>query len=184
MVDQKIALIKATQESLQGYGLMIDGTVHRAGLSIPFYAGFVEEGDNIDFSCNGQPVMRTARIFPRGMAVTWLEYHQHLTQLFIGLGTAPYIMVLGKPSPLEPDFASVKAFWFPAGTGVVLDRGIWHDFPMAIVEPVTILTANSAEVVDALRQAVPDQDLMHGDVYKIHISRHTGVSLKVECNAR
>ena len=42
-----------------------------------------------------------------------------MTQMFVGLGNTPFLMVLGQPdnsSPL-PDMSKVKAFIIPPGTG-------------------------------------------------------------------
>ena len=36
------------------------------------------------------------------------------------------------------------------GHGIMIHQGTWHDFPLCVKEPVTVLTANSPEVVEAL----------------------------------
>lgn len=106
-----------------------------------------------------------------------------MTQLFVGLGDAPLVMVLGKPTHQRgmdvPDLSDVRAFVLPPGHGIMIHTGTWHDFPMAVDRPVTVLTANSAEVVQALANQKEAEEMDDGDVRKIDILRHTGAALHV-----
>ena len=179
-----VPLVDATEESLKDYGVMISEEVYCPGLTIPFYDGSVEEGQNLDFVYTGRAVMRTARISHRSPEVTWLERHMRMSQLFVGLGSTPFVMVLGKPNLLQgegvPRLEDVKAFRIPAGHGVMIHVGTWHDFPMAFDgQPVTVLTMNSDEVVTALASAEAADEMDTGDVYKIDIQRRTGKVLRV-----
>ena len=179
-----VPLVDATEESLKDYGVMISEEVYCPGLTIPFYDGSVEEGQNLDFVYTGRAVMRTARISHRSPEVTWLERHMRMSQLFVGLGSSPFVMVLGKPNHLQgegvPCLEDVKAFRIPAGHGVMIHVGTWHDFPMAFDgQPVTVLTMNSDEVVTALASAEAADEMDTGDVYKIDIQRRTGKVLRV-----
>jgi len=157
--------------------------VPNAGLTIPFYKGAVEEGHNLPFQYHGKAVVRTARIHPRPGEITWLERHMRMTQLFVGLGDAPLCMVLGKPNhetgAEAPALEDVRAFILPPGHGVMIHIGTWHDFPMALQRPVTVLTANSAEVVEALAAHKTATEMNDGDVFKIDIQRRTGKILRV-----
>ncbi|MEY2342835.1 ureidoglycolate lyase [Acidithiobacillus sp. IBUN Pt1247-S3] len=179
-----VPLVDATEESLKEYGVMISEAVYAPGLTIPFYQGSVEEGQNLDFVYTGKAVIRTARISHRSPEITWLERHGRMSQIFVGLGSSPFAMVLGKPNHLQgenvPRLEDVKAFRIPAGHGLMIHVGTWHDFPMAFVErPVTVLTMNSDEVVTALASAQSADEMDTGDVYKIDIQRRTGKVLRV-----
>lgn len=178
-----VQLLDATPENLAEYGVMIGEAVHRPGLSIPFYKGSVEEGQNLDFEYTGRAVVRTARISPRSSEVTWLERHLNMTQIFVGLGSIPFAMVLGKPNQGSgeniPRLEDVRVFRIPAGQGVMIHAGTWHDFPMSIGDPVTVMTMNSDEVVTALANAQAADEMDDGDVYKIDIQRRTGRVLRV-----
>lgn len=176
-----VPIVHATRENVAEYGLFIGTDVPNAGLTIPFYKGAVEEGHNIPFECSGPAVIRSARIHKRAPEVTWLERHMDMTQLFIGLGDQPFAMVLGKPNEGDvPALEDVRCFIFPPGHGVMLHKGTWHDFPLAVDKPVTCLTANSPEVVVALAsQATPDE-MNSGDVYKIDILKRTGKQLRAQ----
>ena len=90
-------------------------------------------------------------------------------------------MVLGKPNVEGelPDLDTVRAFVLPPGTGIMIHEGTWHDFPMALDRPVTVLTANSEEVVAALAAQGSASEMNSGDVFKINILERTGVQLHV-----
>lgn len=177
-----VPIVEATRENTADYGLFIGTDVPNAGLTIPFYKGAVEEGHNIPFECTGNAVIRSARIHKRPPEVTWLERHMNMTQLFIGLGDQPFGMVLGKPNHEKngkiPDIGDVKCFVFPPGHGIMLHKGTWHDFPLCVKEPVTCITANSPEVVDALKSMKGAHEMDHGDVFKIDVKKHTGKVLR------
>ena len=58
----------------------------------------------------------------------------------------------------------------------MLNRGTWHDFPISLGKPITILTFNSSEVVEALKaMKTPDEMLGQGDIYKINVQKRLGV---------
>lgn len=178
----EVPVINATRENVAEYGLFIGTDVPNAGLTIPFYKGAVEEGHNIPFECEGNAVMRSARISRRSPDVIWLERHMLMTQLFIGLGDQPFAMVLGRPTHDEglsvPKLDDVKCFVFPPGHGIMIHKGTWHDFPLAVKDPVTVITANSPAVVTALAGMKTPEEMDHGDVFKIDIKKRTGKILR------
>ena len=179
----EVPRVEATPENTADFGVFIGTDVPHAGLTIPFYEGSVEEGHNIPFEYHEHAVVRTARIHPRSPDVTWLERHMRMTQLFVGLGDAPLAMVLGPPNHQQgravPDLEDVRAFVFPPGHGIMIHRGTWHDFPMAIDRPVTVLTINSQEVVEALASQKGAEEMDRGDVHKIEIAKRCGRTLRV-----
>lgn len=177
-----VPLREATPENTRDYGTFIGAAVHRPGLAIPFYAS-VEEGQNLDFLYHERAVIRTARISKRPSELVWFERHLRMTQLFVGLGDQPFVMVLAKPnheaSLSVPNLADMVAFRLPPGHGIMIHRGTWHDFPMAIKDPVTVLTANSEEVVKALCAISGPQEIDDGDVFKIDVAARTGYTPRV-----
>ena len=174
-----IPVVRADRENIAPYGLLIDTEVPASGLSIPFYKGAVEEGYNLPFQYHETAVVRTARIHPRAAEVIWLERHRRMTQVFVGLGDAPLAMVLGKPNHAEgresPDLDDLRVFVLPPGHGIMLHDGTWHDFPLAIERPVTVLTMNSAEVVQALASQSSPAEMDRGDVFKLDVAHRLGV---------
>lgn len=179
----EIPVVHATRENTADYGVFIGTDVPNAGLTIPFYKGTVEEGFNLPFEYTGTAVIRTARIHKRSGDIPWLERHLRMTQLFVGLGDAPLCMVLGKPTQDRgldvPDLESVVAFILPPGHGIMIHAGTWHDFPMAVDRSVTVLTANSDEVVKALASQKEAAEMDRGDVRKIDVFAHTGRRIHV-----
>lgn len=180
----RIQKIHATRENVAAYGEFIGTDVPNAGLGIPFYKGTVEEGHNLPFVCNGKAVVRTARIHPRPGDIRWMERHLRMTQLFVGLGDASMAIVLGKPNHHHaknaPDHEDIVVFIFPPGHGIMIHAGTWHDFPMAVEDPVTVLTMNSEEIVEALISQAEPGEMDRGDVYKIAYAERTGINLLVE----
>ena len=180
---KEVPVVLATRENIAEYGIFIGPDVPNAGLTIPFYKGTVEEGCNFPFECTGSAVVRSARISRRDGNVVWLERHLKMTQLFIGLGDQPFAMVLGKPNHESgeklPCLDDLTCFVFPPGHGIMLHKGAWHDFPLAVKDPVTCLTMNSPEVVQALAEMKEPAEMDHGDVYKIDIKRRMDTTLFV-----
>jgi len=180
-----IDMIPATAKALEAYGFYIGERTTDKKLTIPFYA-HVEEGINIPFEYNNNVVLRTARIHPTESPIIWLERHMLTTQFFIGLGSTPFALLLGLPThtistnPSLPNIDNVKCFLFKAGTGCILKKGTWHDFPIAIDSPVTCLTGNSSEVVDALTSIKTPQEMNYGDIYKINLIKKFNLQLKVK----
>jgi ureidoglycolate lyase len=50
---------------------------------------------------------------------------------------------------------------------------------MCVKQPVTVLTMNSPEVVEALAGMAGADEMNHGDVYKIDVEKRTGKVLRV-----
>ncbi|MEM6819878.1 MAG: ureidoglycolate lyase [Pseudomonadota bacterium] len=172
--------IDASPEACSGYGIVIqDKSVDRR-IPIPFY-DHVEEGQNLPFAYSGKATLRTARIHPANREVFWLERHRKLTQLFLGVGGNEFILVLGRPTESQvPDLESIAAFRFAAGSGILIHQSVWHDFPMAVDKPVTVLTANSEEIVLALTQMEGPQEMDQNDVLKIDVKRRLGATVTVK----
>ena len=180
----KIPVIDANSENIKPYGHLLGDDVSKPGLGIPFYQQRVLEGENIDFTYRGTATFRTAKILPGYPPINWLERHIYMTQMFIALGQAPFIMVLAPPNHETgenlPNINQIQAFRFPPGHGLLLYIGTWHDFPIACDRPVVILTANSDEVVTALSQMQTPDEMNQGDVYKISLPKRLGYQLQLE----
>ncbi|WP_026735156.1 ureidoglycolate lyase [Fischerella sp. PCC 9605] len=180
----KIPIIDANSENIKPYGHLLGDDVSKPGLGIPFYQGRVIEGENIDFLYRGTATFRTAKIMPGYPSINWLERHMHMTQLFIGLGQAPFIMVMAPPNHTQgenlPDLNQVKALRFPPGHALLLHIGTWHDFPIACDQAVVILTANSDEVVTALSQMKEPDEMNQGDVYKISLPKRLRYEIQLD----
>ena len=180
---RELELVDATPETIKPVGELIGPDNFEPGLGIPFYTGAVIEGKPINFHHTGRAVVRCAKVFRRAPEVTWLERHMHLSQLFIGLGSKPFLMVLAPPNHAEgktvPDVDKVKTYRIPAGQALLLHLGTWHDFPIAAEDEATVITMNSEEVVDALATMGAPKEMDHGDVYKLDVAARTGTQLVI-----
>ena len=175
----ELKLVDATRENTKDYGILIDTTIPNGGLNIPFYKGSVVEGYNLPFEYEENVVIRTARISKRDPQLKWLERHLGLTQLFICLGDQPFAIILGKSTihSSSPNLDDLVCFKIPAGHGIMIHKGTWHDFPLAIDLPVTCLTMNSEKIVKALASMKESAEMNHGDVEKIDIMKRLGVQV-------
>ena len=98
------------------------------------------------------------------------------------MGSSSFVLVLGKPDPegKVPKLSEVKAFRFPPALGIMLHTNTWHDFPIAWDKPVTVMTMNSAEVVEALIQQQEPGEMNRGDVYKLNLKDRLGGDIALE----
>ena len=131
-----------------------------------------------DADWKDQPVVRQAKIsWKDDSEIAWLERHMEMTQGFILVGKSPGLMILGEPtheredlSETErkfPDISRLKGYLIPAGCGIILKKGTWHDFPVSVGPNVNIFVLNTAEVVDALMSMKEPGPMNFGDCYKI-----------------
>lgn len=176
-----VPIVEATPESVAPFGVLVQDTV-TAAMDIPYYPGRVIEGGDLGFRYNGQACLRTAQVLPGDTTVRWLERHLLLTQLFVGLGGSEFSMVLAPPNHHTgadlPELSAAVTLRFRPGSALLLHLGTWHDFPLATGGPVTLLIANSQEVVDALRNAGRPRELDEGDVHKISLIDRFGTCLR------
>jgi len=180
--SRALPLVEATPETVAPFGTLV-GTEVSAAIDIPYYPGRVIEGGDIGFRYRGRAALRTAQVLPgERPEVAWLERHLHLTQLFMGIAGGAYVMVMAPPNHEAgdqlPDLDAATALHFPAGSVLLLHAGTWHDFPIAVDRPVTLLLANSEEVVEALRTAGRPRELDEGDVQKVSLPERFGQALQ------
>lgn len=176
----ELPTVPATPESVAPFGRLIDSEV-TAELDIPYYSGRVIEGGDLGFRYRGATKLRLAKVLPSDMTVRWMERHLHLTQLFMPIGAADYVMTLGAPNhelgSELPDLDQVVALRFSGGAGLLLHLGTWHDFPLACERPASFVIGNSAEVIDTLATCGLAAELDQGDVRKVNLADRFGIEL-------
>jgi ureidoglycolate lyase len=177
----EIPTIDATPDTVAPFGVLVHQQVTQA-MDIPYYKGRVIEGGDLGFQYHGKACLRTAQVLPGDTTVAWLERHLLLTQLFVGLGGSAFSMILAPPNHESgadlPDLSAAQTLRFPPSSALLLHPGTWHDFPLAVDGPVTLLIANSQEVVDALQAVGEPRELHEGDVHKVSLRDRFGVSLR------
>lgn len=187
--EQYLDVVVATKENTKHLGWFIsDEEEVQHDVSIPFY-DTVEEGAPFDGTdWKDQCCVRMARIhWKDDNKVGWMERHMEMTQGFICIGRNPGMIFLGEPTHDRtdlpehlkgyPDFSNVKCYLIPAGCGIILKKGVWHEFPVSISprHPLTVFIINTEEVVEALGSHPAPVPMDHGDVLKLRNS-HVPVS--------
>ena len=104
-----------------------------------------------------------------------------MTQCFICIGKqAPGLVVLGEPThnredldkeaKARPDLGYLKAFIIPPGCGIIIKKGVWHDFPVSCGPTLTVFIINTEEVVEALTSMESPGPMNHGDCFKLRLA--------------
>lgn len=184
-----IEIVVATRANTAKLGYFVDETVVNPGLGIPFYKTVLEGANYEEADWKDQCCVRTSQIHWRDdHSVSWLERHMEMTQGFIVLGKNPGLFVLGEPTQDRedldekhrrlPDPNRVKAYIIPAGMGLILKKGTWHDFPVSCGPPVSAFILNTEEVVAALASMEKPAPMDHGDCFKLRLSDHWDFTLR------
>jgi len=179
----------ATRENTAQFGYFVDDTVANPGLGIPFYKTVIEGANYHEATWKDQACVRTSQIHWReDHSVSWLERHMEMTQGFVLLGKNPGLFVFGEPThdreDLDekhralPDPTRLKAFVLPAGYGIILKKGTWHDFPVSCGPPVSSFILNTEEVVEALASMPKAAPMNHGDCFKLKLAEHWDFTVK------
>lgn len=182
-VDEIIELVLATKENTKNVGWLITDGEHsiEEEVSIPFYAT-VKEGRNFDNAdWKDQPVVRQSNIKWRDdFIISWMERHMEMTQGFLLVGKAPGLLVLGEPTHERddlsedercwPDPTRMKGYIIPPGCGIIIKKGVWHDFPVSVGPDLTVFIINTKEVVDALMSMKEPAPMNFGDCYKVRMA--------------
>ncbi|WP_218082760.1 ureidoglycolate lyase [Anthocerotibacter panamensis] len=180
-----VPVLDATPERVAPYGQLLGQGMLEPELPLPFYKERVREGATVDFVYRGRAAFRTAKILPGYPPVVWLERHVHTTQLFVGLGGEPFILVLAPPNHEAnqdlPRLEHLRALRFTPGSALLLHLGTWHDFPIACERAVVILTAISQEVLTALSRMQGEAcEIDQGDVCKISVPKRFGCEIHLD----
>ena len=182
-------MVLATRENTKNLGYFVDDTVENPGLGIPFYKTVIEGANYSEATWKDQACVRTSQINWRDdHSVSWLERHMEMTQGFVVIGKNPGLFVLGEPTHdredldekqrAMPDPKRVKAYIIPAGAGLILKLGTWHDFPVSTGPPVSAFIINTEEVVEALATMPAPAPMNHGDCFKLRLADHWDFTLK------
>ncbi|KAL7551791.1 hypothetical protein ACHAWF_014982 [Thalassiosira exigua] len=181
--DDTIEIVLATEENTKNVGWFIsDGpnaVEHQC--NIPFYDCVKEGGNFEEADWKDQPCVRQARVSWRdNKSISWMERHLEMTQGFMLVGKAPALMVLGEPTHDRvaltederrwPDLNRAKGYIIPAGCGIILKKGTWHDFPISLGPAVTVFIINTREVVEALMSMEEPAPMDFGDCYKVRLA--------------
>lgn len=184
--------VKASSESLKGYGSLIGEPDDSVLEKIDFYGEDVKVTQPADFHGNDDLCLNLVSFNPRQLRVKWMEYHTKHTQTFIPLSGKPFYMVLGKPTARRadgswdsskanlPELDSIQAFEFDGTGGLVMDVGTWHEVPFPIAGPTHFVCICTKETNENLEQGDEKGECEGGDLSKRHIESHFGITLQIE----
>lgn len=183
--------VKATPESLKGYGYLIgepDGVVLD---KLDFYGSDVLVTQPAAFHGNADLCLNLVSFNPRPFHVKWMEYHTKHTQTFIPLSGKPFYMVLGKPTARGPDGTwnasranlpdpeTIQAFEFDGKGGIVMNVGTWHEVPFPIAGPTHFVCICTNETNENLAHGDDKGECEGGDLSKRHIETNLGLRLEI-----
>ncbi len=170
----------ATAESAAPFGRLIGAAAAGSGRGTRFYGDAIEFWDVPGFRSDEDTCLSVARVQPREPRVLWMERHFKHTQAFISLDGQSFVVVVAPPNQSNaPDPAAVRALQVPAGCGLQLHIGTWHEFPFAIAKPLDLLVILRNETNRNL-EVIEDGEAVGEDLEKRSIERRLGVSFVVE----
>jgi len=191
-VLRKLKPVKATPESLAGYGYLIGepGGINRDKMD--FYGKHVRVTQPAKFHGNDDICLNLVSFQSRPLTVRWMEFHTKHTQTFIPMSGRPFYMVLGKPTCRRPDGSwdesastlpnpdDVTAFEFDGSGGIVMEVGTWHEVPFPIEGETHFICICTNETNHDLENQGPDGDFEGGDLSKRNLAKHFGYTFAVD----
>lgn len=192
-VDYKaLKPIKATSESLEGYGCLIGEPDDSVLDNIDFYGTDVVVTQPADFHGNDDLCLNLVTFNPRPYHVKWMEYHTKHTQTFIPLSGKKFYMVLGKPTarkadgswdesvPNLPDPDTIQAFEFDGTGGLVMNVGTWHEVPFPSDGQTHFVCICTNQTNAELEEGDDNGECEGEDLSKRNIEKQFGFELHIE----
>jgi ureidoglycolate lyase len=121
-----LPLQSLTREAFARYGTVIppmqDGTA------------FGTQDATLHFG-SGTPRFYTMRLPNRGLVISHITRHRHVTQVLASAGGLPWLLAVAPPpatdiDDAEPALNDITAFQIPGDAAVMLHRGTWHAGPL------------------------------------------------------
>jgi ureidoglycolate lyase len=148
---------RATPENVAPFGQYI-GT----GADVPVFAAWpgvrVHGAFPTEIGSGGEmlSVRMQASRFPA--RVELLERHFLHAQTYLPANGRPFVMVMGVESHAGmPDFSALRAFMFDDCSGIALNPGTWHEFPLALEDDtrLTVVLRHEAHLDLLTEHAFP-----------------------------
>jgi ureidoglycolate lyase len=120
----------------------------------------------------------------REFRVHFLERHVELTQTFVPLGGAPFVVVVARPEARQefgiPAFEEVRAFLVRGDVAVNLRRGTWHEPPFPLVDGTLMLFTSHLMLTRGLESGLDGRnEIDRQDVEKRNVTERAGYVLRV-----
>ena len=126
----RIKAVPLTKDAFQPFGELLDAAepypTPSASSSIDFQGGKVR--------------ISTAFLPYKGLKLTGLEQHFHVTQAFIPVSASPAVVAVAAATPQDdpdaiPKPEEVQAFIIDGTKGYMLNKGVWHSDRLPLYEP-------------------------------------------------
>jgi len=147
-----LPIIAATPAGVAPYGTLLASDAGIKPLPIDFYDGSIEVRKPAEMESDSPLDLTVVRINLRDPEVRYVERHPGHRQVFLPLGGKPFVAVLAPPTPGLPSPTDFRAFRFEGSAGLMLHRGVWHEFPFAL-EPATDIVVILSRDTNASLQA-------------------------------
>jgi ureidoglycolate lyase len=182
--DPKITTLQIeipTLEDLKPYGTVIassDAVTPR--LPIDFYDGSVDVRKPAEFEFDSAPELTIVRIQPRPLEVQFIERHVGHRQTFIPIGGKPFVAMLAPPSDGIPDPSSFRAFKFDGSAGLMLYRGVWHEFLFSLEPDTDVVVLLSKDTNRSLyADNVIEGEAIGPDLEKLNVKARWGRTIQL-----
>ncbi|XUU60445.1 ureidoglycolate lyase [Erythrobacter sp. HA6-11] len=174
----KLEPVAADEDNFARFGKLIRPH-ESAGRGTQFYDDAVAVWDIPGMVTDEEATISVARTYPRPLSVIWMERHFKHTQVFMPVNGQPFHLVVAPSNQNNvPDVDAVRAFTFDGKAGVMLDLGIWHEFPFAIEDAADIAVFLRRET-NANLEAFENGEAIGGDLEKRNIQTRLGVEFIV-----
>ena len=165
----------ANSRTIAPFGRLIGAATGGAGSSTRFYGDAIELWHIAGFQSDDDTCLSVARVRPRARRVIWMERHFKHTQAFVPLDGQSFLVVMAPPNEAsKPDADQVRALQIPAGCGLQLHVGTWHEFPFTLGTSLDLLVILRHETNRDLQQ-IEDGEAIGEDLEKRNIERRLGI---------
>jgi ureidoglycolate lyase len=174
-----------TLEDLAVYGTVIastDAVCKR--LPIDFYDGSVDVRKPAELETDSPLELTIVRIQPRPLEVQFIERHVGHRQTFLPIGGKPFVAMLAPPSDGIPDPSSFRAFKFDGKAGLMLHRGVWHEFLFSLEPDTDVVVLLSKDTNRSLySDNVIEGEAVGPDLEKLNVIARWGKRVKLQLPA-
>jgi ureidoglycolate lyase len=152
---------------------------------IDLYAGSIDvyRGGAIDADVPVEFLLSRSSV--REFRVQFLERHMLLGQSFFPLAGGGFIVVVAAPGATLtaegiPAVEDIHAFLVPAGCGITLHRGTWHEPPYPLGDDMIRLTTTHAALSDGLERTLDERNEISAlDVDKRNVTERSGIIVRI-----
>ena len=153
MLELTLKIEVATPEAIAPYGHFV-GARDGAAKFLSWPSGDVYGAIPITVGDGGELLLArmAAKQFPVQVGI--IERHFKHTQTYLPFNGKPFVMVLGLESNGNlPDYTKLRAFLFQDASGIVMNTGVWHEFPHALEDDTQFAVILRAEAhVNTLKE--------------------------------